>query len=74
MKVLVKNGDTGFFLKEETRWTKKDVEAQDFGSSLKAMEQAHAVGLTHAEIVISFGNPSLDINIPLHQERTLHPG
>ena len=65
MKVLVKNRDTGLFLKGETRWTKKDVEARDFGSCPKAMEEAYAVGLTHPEIVLFFGDPLLDIKIPL---------
>ena len=65
MKVLVKNRDTGLFLKGETLWTDKTVDARDFHSCPYAMEGAHRLGLTNAELVLSFGDPTFDINISL---------
>ena len=65
MKVLIKNRDTGLFLKGETLWTNKPVEARDFRSCPYAMEDVHRMGLTNAELVLSFGDPVFDIKISL---------
>jgi hypothetical protein len=73
MKVLVKNRDTGLFLKGETLWTNKPVEARDFHSCPYAMEDVHRMGLTNAELVLSFGDPAFDINISLCDPRVPQP-
>jgi hypothetical protein len=65
MKVLLKNRDTGLFLKGETLWTNKPVEARDFGSCCDALNGAHNNGVRNAELVLTFGDPSLDIKISL---------
>jgi hypothetical protein len=65
MKVLVRNGDTGLFLKEGSLWTDKAVEARDFGLYSSAIEGVWGLSLKNAEIVLSFGDASLDVRIPL---------
>jgi hypothetical protein len=65
MKVLVRNGDTGLFLKEGSLWTEKAVEARDFGLYSNAIEGVWGMSLKNAEIVLSFGDASLDVRIPL---------
>jgi hypothetical protein len=66
MKVLVRNGDTGLFLKEGSSWTDKAVEAQDFGLYSNAIDGVRGMSLRNAEIVLSFSDASLDVRIPLH--------
>jgi hypothetical protein len=73
MKVLVKNRDTGLFLKGETLWTNKPDEARDFGHCSDAINGSHNTGLTNAELVLTFGHPSMDINISLSDTRMLQP-
>jgi hypothetical protein len=73
MKVLVKNLDTGMFLKGETLWTNEPVEARDFRSCPYAMEGAHRLGLTNAELVLTFGDPAFDIEISLCDARMPQP-
>ena len=73
MKVLVKNRDTGLFLKGETLWTNKAGEARDFGSCSDAINGVHNTGLVNAELVLTFGEPSLDIKISLCDTRILQP-
>jgi hypothetical protein len=69
MKVLLKNRDTGLFLKGETLWTSQPGEARDFRSCSDALNGAYNTGLTNPEIVLSFGDPSLDITISLRDPR-----
>jgi hypothetical protein len=66
MKVLVRNGDTGLFLKGGSSWTDKPVEAQDFGLYSNAIDGVRGMSLRNAEIVLSFSDASLDVRIPLH--------
>ena len=73
MKVLVRNRDTGLFLKGKTLWTYEAVEARDFISCPNAMEQARGMGLANAELILSFGDPRLDIRISWHHMRLLQP-
>jgi hypothetical protein len=65
MRVLVQNGDTGLFLKSDKLWTSQAVEARDFGSSVNAIQQALDMQLHHPAIILSFGDPKLDLKIPL---------
>jgi hypothetical protein len=65
MKVLVRNADTGLFLTGGSGWTDKAVEAQDFGLYSNAIDGVRGMSLRKAEIVLSFGDASLDVRIPL---------
>ena len=65
MKVLVRNADTGLFLKGGSSWTDKAVEAQDFGLYSSAIDGVRGMSLKNAEIVLSFGDASQDVRIPL---------
>ena len=65
MKVLVRNGDTGLFLKGGSGWTDKAVEARDFGLYSNAIDGVRGMSLRNAEIVLSFSDASLDVRIPL---------
>ena len=71
MKVLVRNGDTGLFLMGKRLWTFEAGEAQDFLSCSNAVEQMRAMALTNAELILSFGDPRLDIRISSHHTRLL---
>ena len=73
MRVLVRNRHTGLFLKGETQWTDEPLEARDFVSCLNAMEQLRRMGLTNAELILSFGDPRLDITLPSRHMRLLQP-
>jgi len=67
MRVLVRNRDTGLFLKGKALWTDEPLEARDFVSCLNAMEQLRGMRLTNAELILSFGDPRLDITLsPSH--------
>jgi hypothetical protein len=69
MRVLVQNGDTGLFLKSDKLWTNQAVEARDFGSSLDAIQQVIDLHLRNPDIVLSFGDPKLDLKISLGNAR-----
>jgi hypothetical protein len=73
MRVLVKNANTGLFLKGDNLWTNEAVEARDFGSGVNAIQGAFAMHLTHPDIILSFGDPSLDMKISLGDLRFLQP-
>jgi hypothetical protein len=73
MKVLVRNRDTGLFLKGKILWTYYADEARDFLSCPNAVEQTRGMRLTNAELILSFGDPRLDIRIPQRQLRLLQP-
>jgi hypothetical protein len=73
MKVLLKNRDTGLFLKGETLWTDQSDEARDFGSCSDALNGVYNTRLTNADIILTFGDPSLDITISLCDTRMLQP-
>ena len=73
MRVLVRNRDTGLFLKGETLWTDEPLEARDFVSCLNAIEQLRGMRRTNAELILSFGDPRLDITLPSRHMRLLQP-
>jgi hypothetical protein len=73
MKVLLRNRDTGLFLKGKTLWTYYATEARDFVSCLNAMEHTLGMRLTNAELILSFGDPRLDIRISPRHMRLLQP-
>ena len=73
MKVLLRNRDTGLFLKGKILWTYYATEARDFLSCLNAMEQMRGMDLANAELILSFGDPRLDIRISPRQIRLLQP-
>ena len=73
MKVLLRNQDTGLFLKGKTLWTYQAAEARDVVSCLNAMEHTRGMGLANTELILSFGDPRLDIRISPRHMRMLQP-
>jgi hypothetical protein len=73
MRVLLRNRDTGLFLKGKTLWTYHAAEAQDLLSCLNALEHTREMRLANAELVLSFGDPRLDITISPRHIRLLQP-
>ena len=73
MKVLLRNRDTGLFLKGKILWTYHADEARDFLSCPNAVEHTRGMGLTNAELILTFGDPRLDIRISPRLMRLLQP-
>jgi hypothetical protein len=65
MRVMVRNRSTGFWLRCDGNWTDLAAQAQDFGSSMTALERAVATGVKELAVILSFGRPELDVVIDL---------
>jgi hypothetical protein len=58
MKVLLRNRDTGLYLKRKALWSYPAVEARHFLSCLNALEQTRGMRLAKAELTLSLGGPA----------------
>ena len=72
MRIVVRNGLSGEFLKADGGWTKDLQESRSFEKSYEAIEVASKLSGSALEILLSFGDPSLDINIPLQTRPPTH--
>jgi hypothetical protein len=58
LRVLLRNRDTGLFLKGKKLWTYYAAEAQDFLSCLNALEFTRWMRITNAEFILSSAAPA----------------
>ena len=67
MKVLLCNNRTGLYYEASGRWGAGREQAYDFGETHAAAQFAVKNGLTGVELVLAYGDPSLDVRVPLEK-------
>ena len=65
MKILLRNRKEKVFYAGEGRWTPATSEAHDFDSGERAIETALKFRMTDLETVYYFGDPHLDLAVPI---------
>ena len=63
MKILLKNGKTGLFVKNSRDWTSKAEHALNFESPTAADDYRHAHRFFLASVLVRFKNPRHDIEL-----------
>jgi len=63
MKVFIRRIGKIEYYKSSTEWTPAQGEAHDFGRSLEALACVQKGGLHGCEILLTFGNPDLDLTL-----------
>lgn len=63
MKVLLKQGINGLFLKDSQHWTRSYAEALDFKTTPAAMDYSRTHGFKGASIVLAFANARYDLEL-----------
>lgn len=65
VRVLLRSHKTKLFLMGEDGWTAKRGLARNFSSGYEAIRLMVAKGLEDGELVLDFGEPQLDLVLPL---------
>ena len=67
MKVLLCNNRTGLYYESTGRWGADRDQAYDFGDTHAAIQFAAGNALTGVELVLTYGDPALDVRLPLEK-------
>ena len=67
MKVLLCNNRTGLYYEASGRWGADREQAYDFAETHAAIQFATQNGLTGVELVLTYGEPALDVRVPLEK-------
>ena len=65
MKVLLRNEQSGLYFQAPSKWASVPSEARDFYGTGQALQAAHDSQLKDVQVVLSFGDPHLDVVLPL---------
>jgi len=67
-RVLIQNSVTMLFLRdaETGNWCERATKAKDFGSSLTALNHAVKEKLPDCQVILTFGSPEFDIQLPVN--------
>ena len=79
MKVIIRDMETGLYLKGQARWGDTQSEAMEFDNSIAALEFCVAQKIHNVEILLLLGDPRSDVPLRLFpravaDERLLPPG
>jgi len=64
MKVVIQNCVTRRYLSDGDDWCEDTANAKDFGSGIVAIDYAIKRSLPDCQVVLSFNDPKLDVQIP----------
>jgi len=65
MKVLLRDVQTGRYYRAGCKWTAEKAKAYDIGQMPRAVTLALESHLEHAEILLCYDDPSIDLALPL---------
>jgi len=73
MKVLIQNFVTNLYLciGEKDQWCEDTAKAKDFGNGVVAIDYTIQHNLTDCQVILNFGNPQLDIALPVRGPRVI---